>query len=130
MRLRDILFLFATRIECARMKSVISPIGDSLYYASALRAELSQRNRDFAAQSGAPMCLSRGSAPAVCYAPYGNGELQGNFLPASYRAILKNPAWAKRLNKIHTQARYSLPPNDRGYWNELDSCNSSDALLM
>jgi hypothetical protein len=38
--------------------------------------------------------------------------------------------WARRLKKAHSQARKSLAPNDRGFWCELDSCNSSDALLM
>jgi hypothetical protein len=39
-----------------------------------------------------------------------------------------NPAWKKRLAKVHT-ATSSLPRSDRR-WSELDSCNSSDALLM
>lgn len=112
----------------------MSMIGGSLYYASALRAEISQRNREYAAHSGAPMRLSRGGSPAVCYIPYDNGrdrgQNHGNFFPASYRAILKDPAWARRLRKVHSQARTSLPANEHGDWNELDSCHSSDALLM
>jgi hypothetical protein len=32
--------------------------------------------------------------------------------------------------KVHTQARQSLPASDHGRWRELDSCTSSDALLM
>ncbi len=47
----------------------------------------------------------------------------------SYRAILKNEDWRKRLAKVHTQAHSSLPRRERR-WRELDSCNSSDALLM
>ena len=64
----------------------------------------------------------------VCYEP--DGDCHGNFLPESYRAILANPLWARRLRKPHTSARTALPHNDRGFWSELDSSNSSDALLM
>jgi hypothetical protein len=53
----------------------------------------------------------------------------GNFLPASYRAILKNDRWHKRLAKPHTSA-YQALPREGLRWRELDSCNSSDALLM
>jgi hypothetical protein len=34
------------------------------------------------------------------------------------------------LAKVHTQARRSLPVREQGRWRELDSCTSSDALLM
>ena len=51
------------------------------------------------------------------------------FCRTAYRAILKNESWRKRLEKVHSQARSSLPREDRR-WRELDSCNSSDALLM
>lgn len=73
-------------------------------------------------------CLSYGEAPVVCYEP--DGCTHGNFLPETYAAILANPLWSRRLTKAHTSARNSLPRNDRGFWAELDSCNSSDALLM
>ena len=55
--------------------------------------------------------------------------MHGNFLKETYRAILKEESWGRRLEKVHTQARSSLPRRDRR-WRELDSCNSSDALLM
>jgi len=59
------------------------------------------------------------------------GKDHGNFIPASYRAILKRPDWAARLGKIHTAKRRGLPPHpEGGAWRELDSCMSSDALLM
>jgi len=72
---------------------------------------------------------SYGEMPVVVYEPCGDGEKHGNFLDASYRAILRNPEWNRRLGKIHTNAARSLPRNDRR-WRELDSCMSSDALLM
>jgi hypothetical protein len=57
------------------------------------------------------------------------GQYHGNFIPASYRAILGKPQWRKRLEKVHAQGRRCLPAGD-GPWHELDSCVSSDALLM
>ncbi len=57
------------------------------------------------------------------------GRLHGNFIAASYRTILRRPEWRKRLHKVHSQGRRSLPAKD-GSWRELDSSLSSDALLM
>lgn len=53
----------------------------------------------------------------------------GNFLNASYRAIRHNPQWARRLAKVHSSAAQALPKSGHR-WRELDSCTSSDALLM
>jgi hypothetical protein len=50
-------------------------------------------------------------------------------VPENRYAILKHHDWARRLNKVHAQARHALPGADRT-WRELDSCMSSDALLM
>jgi hypothetical protein len=73
------------------------------------------------------MCESYGEQPVVCYLP--SETEHGNFLPETYRAIRQHQNWSKRLEKVHTQGRSGLPKN--GYrWRELDSCNSSDALLM
>jgi hypothetical protein len=71
-----------------------------------------------------------GDASIVCFEPYERDSRHGNFLEASYKAILANPAWRRRLAKVHTQGRRSLPTTDRGRWMELDTCTSSDALLM
>lgn len=95
--------------------------------ASALRQELSARNQEYARKHALPHCLSYGAMPVVCYEP--EGERHGNFIDASYRAIVADPEWALRLQKAHAQARTSLPRNGR-VWRELDSSNSSDALLM
>ena len=102
-----------------------APVRSSAAYASLLRLELCERNRKFATAHGLPSQLSYGSSPVVVYSPC--GMLHGNFFPESYSAILMNPAWRKRLSKVHTSD--SLPRSDRR-WCELDSCNSSDALLM
>jgi hypothetical protein len=97
-------------------------------YASSLRRELCSRNADFARRHGLDHVHSYGRQPVIVYAPC-ERQAHGNFFPASYKAIQKNAAWRLRLNKVHTQAKTSLPRSDRR-WRELDSCVSSDALLM
>ncbi|MEP6643956.1 MAG: hypothetical protein ABJA69_05640 [Acidobacteriaceae bacterium] len=101
----------------------------SAFFASRLRAELSVRNRRYAAHLGLSMCETYGAMPSVCYQPSEDGLSHGNFAAESYRAILRTEGWSRRLFKVHTQGRTSLPRSDRR-WRELDSCNSSDALLM
>lgn len=97
---------------------------------SLLRRELCTRAEEYARKHKLPHCLSYGAIPAIAFEPYEGGRKHGNFLPDTYAAILGNPNWRKRLTKAHAQARTSLPKTDRGRWCELDSCNSSDALLM
>ncbi len=99
-----------------------------LGYAPALRLELSFRNQKYAAAHTVPHALSYGEQPVVCFEPYDNDQRHGNFLPQTYLAILKNDNWRLRLAKPHTSARGSLPRTRA--WKELDSSNSSDALLM
>lgn len=106
------------------------PTEHGLAGAILLRRELSERNQAFARMYALPHHLSYGAVPTVAYEPFENGTRHGNFLDASYRAILADRECLRRLTKTHTQARRSLPQNDRGFWCELDSCNSSDALLM
>jgi hypothetical protein len=99
-------------------------------FAAALRAELAERAQQYAQAEGVPHCLSYGEAPTVCFAPCEHGSRHGNFLQRNYTVIQANPAWRKRLSKVHTQGRRFLPDTERGRWMELDSCTSSDALLM
>lgn len=99
----------------------------SAAYANLLRLELRERSFKFKTKYRLAGQLSYGSSPVVVYEP--DGEQHGNFHRESYRAILMNAAWKKRLTKVHTSTRTSLPKTDRK-WCELDSCNSSDALLM
>ena len=63
------------------------------------------------------------------YEPFSGGQRHGNCLDASYRAILEREEWERRLEKVYTHALRSLPKKERT-WKELDSCMSSDALLM
>jgi hypothetical protein len=99
-------------------------------FASALRRGLAERAQKYAQAQALPHCLSYGEAPVVCFEPYQGDSRHGNFLQGSYRAIRANSSWGRRLAKVHTQGRRSLPRTDRGRWMELDSCTSSDALLM
>jgi hypothetical protein len=101
----------------------------SFSYATELRRELSARNREYARKFSYGCRESRGGTPVVCYMGSEENAQHGNFLPQSYRAILKNEAWRRRLAKPHTSA-YEAFPREGFRWRELDSCNSSDALLM
>jgi hypothetical protein len=99
-------------------------------FAAALRRELADRARKYAQAEGLPHCLSYGETPTVCFRPHEDDSRHGNFLRGSYNAIRENAAWSKRLAKVHTQGRWSLPSREQGRWMELDTCTSSDALLM
>jgi hypothetical protein len=99
-------------------------------FAADLRRDLADRAQTYAVARGVPHSLSYGALPITCFAPHEDGCRHGNFLPESYKAILTNPVWEKRLAKVHTQGRRCLPETGRGRWMELDACTSSDALLM
>lgn len=104
------------------------PTGHSCYV-SALRQELIARNSSYASLNLLPHVTSYGELPVVVYQQSECGRHHGNFIAASYRAIRRRPEWRKRLQKVHSQGRRSLPAKD-GSWRELDSSLSSDALLM
>lgn len=94
-----------------------------------LRAELADRARRYALAKSLPHGVSYGEQSVVCFEPFGEGK-HGNFHAASYRNICARVEWRWRLAKVHTTARRSLPASDTGPRAELDSCMSSDALLM
>src|SRR5436190_14040320 len=98
-------------------------------YSALLRQELCARNSAYATAHRLPHVLSYGEMPVVVYEPRSGAVGHGNFLDASYAAILRRPEWGRRLEKVHSQAARSLPRAERS-WKELDSCMSSDALLM
>ena len=91
---------------------------------------MSDRAQLYARAHGLDHSLSYGQTPTVCFECYENDLRHGNFLPATYKAILRNPNWRRRLQKVHSSGRKSLPRNEHGIWRELDACTSSDALLM
>ena len=96
--------------------------------ASMLRRDLSARAEHLARTQGYVHDLSTGSTPAVIFGCDERGR-HGNFHPASFQRILAEPDWALRLEKVHTASRRSRERHD-WRWMELDSCSSSDALLM
>jgi hypothetical protein len=92
-----------------------------------LRTELSIRALAFARDRRLCTQETAGEIPGVIF---GQDELRshGNFHPASYRRIISNPQWAKRLQKVHTAFKRSRARADWN-WRELDCAHSSDALL-
>jgi hypothetical protein len=91
-----------------------------------LRRDLSQRNIARAAKLAAEMTY--GIVPSVIYCEDESGA-HGNFLPASYRQILRQADWRARLAKVYTGSRFVARSADRTR-RELECANSSDALLM
>ena len=98
-------------------------------FAGMLRQELSDKAQHYACENNLPHCLTYGQGPTVCFQSDEANFKHGNFLPPTYRAILRNSNWRRRLQKVHTQGK-SLPQREQGSWHELDACTSSDALLM
>jgi hypothetical protein len=107
------------------MRTRARPSGRS---ALELRRALSLRNVNWAQENGFLFEQTTGSPGSVIYRPDDLGR-HGNFHPTSYKRILGNPDWSQRLSKTHTTARKCLVSHDSDR-RELDSCNSSDALLM
>lgn len=98
-------------------------------YTNQLRLELGVRNRHYS--KGRAHVESYGTPPVIVYEP--EEDRHGNFFGPAYRAILSNPEWARRFDKVHTQGSRSLPKpllDHKRRWRELDSSMSSDALLM
>ena len=98
--------------------------------ASELRQRIIEVAKRYAESHSLPCYLSLGrNNPVVLFLPNQEPLRHGNFLDASYRAICRDPDWARRLEKAHSQ-RKALPTGRRAKAMELDSCTSSDALLM
>lgn len=95
------------------------------WYAAQIRQELLLRNRRHA--RGRAHVESYGNPSVVVYAP--EDCRHGNFFDPAYSAIAANPQWMRRFDKVHASAAHTLPKAERR-WRELDSCISSDALLM
>jgi hypothetical protein len=96
-------------------------------YAFQLRQDVIARNLAYARSGGLRHVCGYGANTVVVYEP--DDKKHGNFLNASYRAIRQNLDWSRRLGKVHSSAGHCLPKASHR-WRELDSCTSSDALLM
>jgi hypothetical protein len=104
-------------------------LNGSAQYAALLRHELCVRNASYAALHQLPHVTSYGEIPVVVYQTSPCGTQHGNFISASYRALLRRPQWERRFEKVHSQAGRAFPKSD-AISKELDSSMSSDALLM
>jgi len=93
-----------------------------------LRGELSLRSLHLAATYGYRHERTDGSVPSVIFGLDESGR-HGNFHPRAFGRICAYPAWAKRLEKVHTASKRMRVRAD-WQWKELDCSHSSDALLM
>jgi hypothetical protein len=94
-----------------------------------LRRELAERAQEWTREHGLPHCLSYGQSPAVCFER--DKDLRhGNFLAVTYRTMLRNPNWRRRLQKVHLQGSKSSQNTRMESGGKLDACTSFDALLM
>ena len=98
-------------------------------HATGLRAQLRTRAEARASTPGIVSYKSLGTPPTVLFKPTGGARSHGNFHDESWAAIQQTPEWATRLGKRHSQPT-ALPIAERLTAMELDSSNSSDALLM
>jgi hypothetical protein len=105
-----------------------TPFHVAVWPASLLRRDLSARAHHLAQSQKLLHDISPGPSPVVIFGRDEHGR-HGNFHPASDASICANPAWLHRLAKPHTASRRSRARKD-WQWMELDSANSSDALLM
>ncbi len=97
---------------------------------SRLRKELAERAERFAIANGLTRYPSLARRdPTILFPAEPTRLRHGNFNDKSYEAILANASWAKRLEKPHPTPN-ALPKDQRSDAKELDSSNSSDALLM
>ena len=95
-------------------------------FADALRKELGQRAAAYAKKNNLSVRTSKSGV--VIFGADDRTSTHGNFLKPSYENILKHIEWKNRLEKAHASAAKAFSKEDG--IRELDSCMSSDALLM
>ena len=100
------------------------------FQAAQLRQEITQRAVQFAQANRIYFRRSHFDFGSVVFLPDLERQSHGNFHPASYRAILGRAIWRKRLGKVLTVPDKLRNIEDDRRLCELDSCCSSDALLM
>ena len=96
-------------------------------WAVALKEQIRERATAWAELTNAVAYKSSGSPGTIMFPAGIDGP--GNLFPEVSAAVGANPEWRSRLNKAHPQRRH-LPEEFRAHAKELDSSNSSDALLM
>ncbi len=92
-------------------------------FAKNLRKQFSELAGRYAKKYHLPFETSRGGV--IIFKKDHNKNIHGNFLESSYGNILRKENWRIRLEKPHPSF-----PDGKEEIKELDSCNSSDALLM
>jgi hypothetical protein len=95
-----------------------------------LRLTLSANAQAYAQHAGVAWYRSLGTPGIVLFPPSDEADTHGNFHPSSYQAIVGHAQWAPRLRKPHSSRTRALPPPFNATACEMDSCTSSDALLM
>lgn len=93
-----------------------------------LRSELAIRSLNLASTRAYFHERTDGHVPGIVFGRDERGR-HGNFHPDAYEMICANPAWAKRLDKVHTASR-RMRIRSNWQWKELDCSSSFDALLM
>jgi len=99
-------------------------------HAAQLRNEITGCAQEFAQRNGLAFRRSHHEFGSLVFSPSADGTRHGNFHPASYRAILRRRIWLKRFGKVLTVPERLKQVEDDRRLSELDSCCSSDALLM
>jgi hypothetical protein len=100
-----------------------------MVWPSLLRDQLRERARTWAERQGVPAYESLGNPATVLFQKSLRGEFHGSFFKETWAVIKANSDWSLRLGKPHSQ-RDALPVEYQTSAMELDSSNSSDALLM
>lgn len=99
-------------------------------YSAALREQISAFAAEFARNNSLEFRRSHVEFGSGVFLPDWERMRHGNFHPASYRVILRRSIWRKRLGKALTVPERLQRVEDDRRLCELDSCCSSDALLM
>ena len=103
--------------------------GTEMDWATKLRDSLRESHVACSERRGIPYYLSLGQRPTVMFERAMDDSSHGNFDPESWSEIIADRDWSIRCEKTHAR-RNALPVEKQGGARELDSSNSSDALLM
>lgn len=100
-----------------------------MVWAGLLKDQLRERAQAWAQRPGVLAYESRGTPATILFQKSAGGESHGSFFEEGWAAIKAHSNWSGRLEKRHPR-RAALPPEYQASAKELDSSNSSDALLM
>lgn len=96
-------------------------------FAGALKSQLRLRAESWSTSTEGQSYNSLGNPGTLLFV--GTGARHGNFFDDVWQALSKNADWKARLGKRHPKVG-TLPPERQSDAKEMDSSNSSDALLM